>query len=385
MGSQIILRISFVALAVLSAAPRGGATENPATPGPSLELDKSKFMDPIEYTLGKLKTYDLVMIGERHWVKEEPRFVQDLIQHCYKEDAIDYLFLEFGNFEDQAKVEGFLNASEYDPEPIYQVLRNSYEYGWGYKEYFEIFKLIYEENKARPSAQKIEIILVDGPPSDAVQVWPALLEYRNHSPLPAKEKNSRVSWLNDATGDRDRFMADVIETHLFEPGRKGIYYAGTGHVSKGLHKKDYGRRHFKTGGLLDHRYPGRVFAITFHLLPAPWRDRKDLMGIEQILSNMKRPIAFDIANSPASELRFAEAGASLTQTHDGYIILCRNRDYNKCTLMPEVYSDDFAKGLWDMWREDGTLDRFPDAWSFLKERPPTGEELIRLMKEQDIH
>ena len=39
----------------------------------------------------------------------------------------------------------------------------------------------------------------------------------------------------DAAGDRDRFMADVIETHLFELRRKGIFCAGSGHVSKGLH------------------------------------------------------------------------------------------------------------------------------------------------------
>jgi len=93
----------------------------------------------VEYVLWKLKTHDLMMIGERHWTHEEPMFLQEVLRHCYKESPINYLFLEFGRFVDQVKVETFLSSASYDPRSVIEILRDSYELGWGYQEYLDIF------------------------------------------------------------------------------------------------------------------------------------------------------------------------------------------------------------------------------------------------------
>ena len=140
------------------------ANENPAEQVPLSEknaVEKSikSFQDPIEYVLKKLEICDLVMIGERHWTHEEPVFIQNLIKRCYEKNAIKVVFLEFGRFADQGKIDAFMAADKYDPKPIIDILRDSDDLGWGYQEYFDIFKLIYDENHKRPSSEQIKLVL----------------------------------------------------------------------------------------------------------------------------------------------------------------------------------------------------------------------------------
>lgn len=132
--------------------------------------DQPEMSGSVDYVVRKLNDHDLVMIGERHWTHEEPVFIQKVLMRCYEEIPINYLFLEFGRFVDQAKAEAFLSSPNFDSTPVVDILRNSYEFGWGYQEYFDIFKLIYEENHSRPPPRRVKIILVDGPP-DGVELW----------------------------------------------------------------------------------------------------------------------------------------------------------------------------------------------------------------------
>lgn len=140
----------------------------PCPAGVNLSEKAGKLQEPIDYVLSKFRDYDLVMIGERHWTHEEPVFIQNLIKRCCEKKAVDFIFLEFGGFENQPKIEAFLKEPQYNPKPVIDTLRNFTEFGWGYQEYFDIFKLVYDENKNRPEKEKIKIVLVDGPPSVSV-------------------------------------------------------------------------------------------------------------------------------------------------------------------------------------------------------------------------
>ena len=171
--------------------------------------DKS-LQDPIEYVLGKLEHYDLVMIGEHHYTHELPIFIDNLIKRCYKTNAIDAVFVEFGEFEDQGKIDAFVMADEYNLKLLIEVLQNSSTLGWGYKEYFDIYKLIHEENKKRPPSEKIKLVLTDGPPDD-IHIDKELYKCIENSQMQEKQKWRIVSWLREAITGRDLFMAEVID------------------------------------------------------------------------------------------------------------------------------------------------------------------------------
>lgn len=388
--NSFFTRISFVCLLIIASSwniENCSAKQIPLGDiGYSKEISQS-FEDPIEYVLGKLQDYDLVMIGERHWTREEPIFIQNLIKRCFEENAINAVFLEFGNFEDQGKIDAFMQSSKYVPRPIIDVLRNRGEFGWGYQEYFDIFKLIYDENSKRPTAQKIRLILSD-PELKGVSFDTQFYDCLKMSPLAEKKKWEVITWLRESIKDRDQLMSAVIEAHIFESGLKGIYYAGSSHIRKDLKKKNYGRQYFSAGGVLTRKYPGRVCCLTFHKQPEFWQNVSDFNRLEELFQSYGRSFAVDTKNSPISQLKLKsdilQEGVALCEAFDGYIILNRDKDYQPCALVPGFYDDEFAKIVWGRMREAGYLERLPPELGKWKEKTPTGVELTWMIEEYGL-
>jgi len=346
------------------------------------------FQDPIEYVLGKLRDYDLVMIGERHWVREEPIFIQNLIKRCFEKNTINVVFLEFGKFEDQGKIDAFMESDKYGPKPVIDVLRNSYEFGWGYQEYFDIFKLIYDENSNRSPFERIKLVLVDTS-LDSFNLERQLYESFQQSPLQEKQKWQIVSWLRESVTDRDRFMSDVIEVYRYKMNLpKGIYYAGSSHIRKDLGKKDYGRRYFSSGGILARKYPGKVCCLTFHMSPDSWRNVSDFGLFEELFKSYGKSFAVDTKNPPISQLKLkssiVQEGVALCEAFDGYIMLNQDNDYQPCAFVPGFYDDEFAKVVWDRLRKRKILERLPPELERFKTETPTGEELMKMIR-QGLH
>jgi len=345
---------------------------------------EQSFQDPIEYVLGKFRDYDLVMIGERHWVRQEPIFIQTLIKRCFEENAINVVLLEFGNFEDQGDVDAFMNSAEYDPKPAIDVLRNSYEFGWGYQEYFDIFKLIHDENSKRPPTKKVRLVLADLK-REGIYFDGPFYECLKLSPLPDKQRWQMITWLRESIADRDQCMAAIIEAHVFGLGLKGIYYAGSSHIRRDLQKKDYGRQYFSAGGILAHKYPGRVCCLTFHKKREFWQEATDFSSLEELFKSLGKPFAVDTNDSRISHLRLkgeiVAGGIALAEAFDGYIMLNRDDDYQPCALVPGFYDDEFAKVVWDRLRKRKILERFPPEFERFKTETPTGEELMKMIKE----
>jgi len=342
--------------------------------------------DPIEYVLEKLKDHDLVMIGERHWTHEEPVFIQNLIQRCLEKRMIKVVFIEFGGFEDQWRIDTFMESPQYDPKPIVDVLRNSYELGWGYQEYFDILKLIYDENRKRPSSERVKLVLVDSP-SSLASLEKQLYECVARSPVPENQKWQMVSWLRESFTDRDHFMADVIEMYSQSLGPvRAIYYAGSSHIRKDLRIKDYGRRFFSAGGILARKYPGRVCSLTFHMEPRFWQNANDFDYIEELFEKGgKKSFGIDTNDSRIVQLKLKsnifKTGVALKEAFDGYIMLNQNKDYHPCDIVPGFYDDEFAKIIWDKLKKEGRLKHLPPEFQEWQNKTPTGSDLEKMIKE----
>lgn len=346
-----------------------------------------QLLDPAEYVIGKLKSYDLVMIGEHHYTKEQPAFIEKLIKHCYEKNVINFLFLEFGEFEDQWKIDTFLQAKEYDPSLVIEMLKNSTTMGWGHQEYFDIFKTIYFENKDRPENEKIRIVLVDGPPSTMRRN--SLYDCFGNSSLTKVDKWRKANLIWESIAGRDPFMAAVIAAHLFDgSGRKGIYYAGSAHIRKDLREKSNGMRLFSAGGILSRKYPSRVFTLTFHKESKDWQNSSNFQLLEKLYTKCGKAFAVDSSNERVNHLKlksevFAQ-GAPLGKVFDGYIVLNLYKDYQISSFIDGFYDDEFAKTVWERFRQEGTLKRLPPELEDYKTKPWSGKELIDLMK-QGVH
>jgi len=359
----------------------------PATDRNILKNIEQSFQDPIEYVLGKLKDHDLIMIGERHWRHQELIFIQNLIKRCFEKNAINVVFLEFGHFEDQRKIDAFMDSAEYDPKPVIDALRNVGDFGWGYLEYFDIFKLIYDENSKRPPAKKVRLVLADLE-REGIDFDRPFYECLKSSPQPEEKKWQMIAWMRDSIVDRDQCMAAIIEAHVFGRGLKGIYYAGSSHIRKDLQKKDSGRQYFSTGGILARKYPGRVCCLTFHKQPEFWQNVIDFNYLEELFTSYGKSFAVDTKDLPISQLKLksdiAQEGVTLCEAFDGYIMLNQDKDYQPCDFIPGFYDDAFAKDVWDRLREEGKLKHLPPELSKWREKTPTGEELMKMIR-QGLH
>jgi uncharacterized iron-regulated protein len=355
--------------------------------GQAIVEKTEQLLEPAEYVIDKLKDYDLVMIGEHHYTKEQPAFIEKLIKQCYGKNAIDFLFLEFGQFEDQWKIDTFLQAKKYNPQLIIEVLRNSATMGWGYQEYFDIFKTIYFENNNRPEEERIRIVVVDGPPSTLNM--DSLYNCLDRSYLSDTEKWQKVTWLREGIAGRDPFMAEVIAMHLFdERGKKGLYYAGSAHIRKDLREKNYGLRLFSAGGILIRKYPKRVCSLTFHKENPDWQNSENFQLFEQLYKRFSKALAIDTIDPRINHCTlksdvFAQ-GVPLTSAFDGYIVLNLYKDYQTSSFVPGFYDDEFAKVIWDRLRKERKLKHFPSELEKFKARSWNGKELRDLMK-QGLH
>jgi hypothetical protein len=271
---------------------------------------------------------------------------------------------------------------------VIEAWRNFGEFGWAYQEYLDIFKTIWNKNKKRAQDEKIKIVLVGGPPS-GINAESELHRCFDNSSFSEREKWRKVSWLRECIKDRDRFMAEVIATYLFdENGQKGIYYAGGHHVRKDLRSKVSGRRLFSTGAILCRKYPGRVCCLAFHKDVEWWQNESDFDYLEQLFKRHGRPFALDSCDTRVAHLRLKsdifEEGVALGDAFDGYMMLNRDRDYQPCALIPGFYDDEFAEIVWGRLREAGKLELLPPELSKWREKTPTGQELTWMIGEYGL-
>jgi hypothetical protein len=153
-------------------------------------------------------------------------------------------------------------------------------------------------------------------------------------------------------------MAAVIDMYM----RKfavcnAIYHAGSDRIQKAWGSKTYGRHFLSAGGILARKYPERVFAITFHKERNWWLNEADFLSVEQLFLNHGRSLALDTDDPRLKGLRIghhasiAKDGEALDEAYDGYIILNRDADYRRCTLIHKFYGNASAKVVWSRLRQ----------------------------------
>ena len=121
---------------------------------------KTHWMIPEDYVLNKFKKYDIVFIGEHHFIKHAVEFIQDLIPLLYK-IGITHLGIEFGCYELQDQVDSLLTADTYDEDLARRLMFQWGSY-WPYVEYLNLYRKAWELNKSLPkAAPKFRIIGLD--------------------------------------------------------------------------------------------------------------------------------------------------------------------------------------------------------------------------------
>ena len=269
---------------------------------------------PTEYIIGKFSTYDLVMLGENHAIKENLDFVASLIPELYKAGVYN-LGMEFGASEMQPKLDSLINAPQYN-EQLARDMIYFYNVGWAYKEYPGIYKAVWRFNKSLPAkAKKIRIINLS-----YQYDWTKYDQDRN------AESMAKVFY----KGTPDKYRTERIEKEILNKKEKALLFVGSVHAFTkfkmgvpntvtvlSMNSDNFSYKHdfyYYDNGFLGNRlykkYPDKVFNILLHcaLFSIPGEKASDVSpangAIEAIMKELKyKPIGFDLINSPLGNLR----------------------------------------------------------------------------------
>jgi len=250
---------------------------------------------PIEYVVDKFKDHDVVILGEMHGVRENCELAAELIEPLYQRAGVRYFAMEILRHKNTGLVNQLVTGKEYDQQLALRIFRDYGQPSWGYKEYMDIIKAIWELNHKLPAqAEKFKVVALDKGDWEAVDL----------PTTPSSESYEKF------VNEHDPFMADVLAKEVLDKGGKALVQIGYMHSFAHYAFVESAPRF---GYILHQKYCERIFQICLH---QPHFGREVLEGkvpkshpvivdfMEKILrKSSNRAVGFDIEGSPFAKLR----------------------------------------------------------------------------------
>lgn len=300
--------------------------------------------DPQEYIISKFKQYDYVFLGEYHRNKQDVDFVESLIPHLY-ENGVRNIVYEFYKYSSQATVDSLLTAKEWNQKLLYSTLSNTLDVSWGYTEYLDLFKKVWEFNQTlSPEQPQFRIVLMGTeyyPCKTGIEVFGGV--------------------------DPDLFMANVLEKEVIAKEEKALVYCGRHHAFTKYRQPIYnftsnkleGYESSRLGNIIYQKYPSKAFLILLH---APLTSNKGWDAqmvkpadgvIDSLMVSFKnKPMGFDVKNTVIGQLRSTDTyyalgypDFKLEDMCDGYIFLLPYNEVKFVSVDRSFYDDSTIQKL----------------------------------------
>lgn len=264
---------------------------------------KSNAENPVSFVLSKLKDYRIVAIGEDHWIADHTPFLCEVLHESVKHDETrpQVLALEFGNEIDQRTADNVTRASVFMPDSVNKILQHAPDvFGNPFREYFDLFKCVWEINRTLPTDQRIRILLLD--PAGVQDYFDKIPSTRSR--------------------DRDMAMFNKLRSQYVK-GRKILFYAGQAHTQRQirgykLNSRSYYYNYPSAGYLIKSSYPNDVYTIDlwaplnmgqgYEVNPQTgrWYEKSNGLFDRAFELNGNKPCGFDIHDSIWGNITMAD-------------------------------------------------------------------------------
>lgn len=364
-------------------------------------LDKSG-KAAMEYLAEKIRSHYLVAIGEDHWIKDHPQFMCDVIRTMAQDSTtnLDYLAVEFGNQVDQPLANEFIASPTYRHDLVVKILQNTPDdVGNPYKEYVDIFRVVWESNQTKPENKRTQILLLDP-------------EYI----LKALDREPYT-----ACNTRDEAQMQLLRNCILEKQR-GIFYCGLGHIASQMWGQylpdcDYYYNWPSAGFLLKATYPDQVCLIALWggLMGSKgytatnddnrWQRLYNGVLDEAFELNGNRPVGFDLDTPPFDTITVArvytspetydawdsdaDKGAPWSKTKllrdhiDGIVFFRPVSEFSGATVIKDLYEDEAFVARVSK-RNGGMITTRKQIYEYIRENHPImSESLDALIAEEE--
>lgn len=258
--------------------------------------------DPFEYVCDKMKKNDAVVLYQFMFLKHEFDFINSLIFNLKKEN-IRILAIEYGNFQDQSKVDKLVTSDNFDEALAKNIMMSFQKYGiWGYQEYMDIFKNVWKVNRnISKKADKLRIVF-----------------------LSSDNKSGCVN--------------DILKREVFDLNEKAlILLSYNSHISVNFTNKSIYKIMISSPMLVKDDYNNSTFLI------------KPFAGIidEAISRNELNQVAFDLNNNKIDNIKnkystnFKDENCiKFQKCIDGIVFLCNYKEYEPLTWIVDFINSD---------------------------------------------
>ena len=233
-----------------------------------------------DYLISKYENFDIVILGEHHWIKNELKFLKKSIPVLY-ENGVKCFAFEFLAFTAQEHINNLINSDTFSKSLLDSVI--SEKSHWYVKEYLNILHTLWSLN------QKNKDVIVLG------------LDVPNNFPL---------------TINNDSIMADIAINYYSDTKNKMLIYCGRNHgLTKFYQCKLNNEKVDRLGNIIYRNFPNQVTNIVF--FPLLIENEADIYHKFSYKLNSKKSFGMDLNNSPISNNK---EGDYYLQRSDNYSI-----------------------------------------------------------------
>jgi hypothetical protein len=231
-----------------------------------------------EYIASKYQNYDMVILGENHWIKNELTFLKKIIPLLY-ENGVRCFAFEFMAFTAQDKIDRLMAMNKFS-KPVRDSIISEKSHRF-IKEYMDILYVLWKLNQS--SEEKIKVLGLDVP---------------NRFP---------------ASIDRDSTMADNVIKYYSQTNNKILIHCGRNHgFTKFYQCKSPKENVVRLGNIVYQKFPDKVTNISF--FPMVYSDENEKYYFLSY-KDKKSVFGMDLKNSPVSK---NTSGSYYLQKCDNY-------------------------------------------------------------------
>lgn len=299
---------------------------------------------PVDFVLSKLAEHDFVLLGEMHRVGQQLELYHKVIP-LLPTLGHSAFATEFVRRVDQPLVDNLLTNTYFDRDLAMEIMIRQ-EAFWGFEEYLEIFRLIWETNNNNPDTRKISLLALNDPYN-----WKL---YNSICNTEKREPNGAEK-IEIWKGCNELLWLDPINAYYEKTGGKVLAIMGSHHAFTDYREHSWEAKEDKVvftgfkikrfGNYLKEKYGEKVFSICFH---DPWahktENNKSVQPangvIEEIISPLYAEIGFDLTNSPWGELPDDSVYAlgyedfRIKHFFNGYLYTGKLKDLKPVTAIP---------------------------------------------------
>jgi len=181
-----------------------------------------------DYITSKYQTYDIVILGESHWIKDEVNFLKHNIPLLYNAGVRCFAF-EFLAFTAQDNIDKLINSDKFSKSLRDSIISETSI--WFIIEYMDILYVLWKLNKS--NEEKIKVLGLNYPEKFQITI------------------------------DRDSTMAKNIIKHYTETNEKMLIYCGANHGFTKFKMCNSDGDFMRMGNIVYEQFPDKVTNIRF--------------------------------------------------------------------------------------------------------------------------